>query len=192
MTGKFLVLVLLLLLFAVYWQWFLPGPKVANDFPIVSTNLLKSYMNFPYVWSENGDGLGEYSTFFLWSWPLSFISGIFANVGLSFIILERVLLLIPFLFIGCVGIWKLCESIHLTDSAKFISSFFYLTTTYILLVIDGGQLSIALTYAWFPIAFLSVEKSIRGGFNKKVLAGLAVSIFGFFDSRFIYVLFLLR
>ncbi len=192
MKGKFPVIILLLLLFAIYWQWFLPGPKVANDFPIVSESLLKSSINFPYAWLENGaEGLGEYSIFFLWSWPLSFISGILANAGLSFVIFERVLFLIPFLLIGSIGIWKFCGSIKLTNAAKFISSFFYLTSTYILLVIDGGQLSIALTYAWFPIAFLTVEKSIKGGFNKKILAGLAVSILGFLDFRFIYVLFLL-
>ncbi|MBU1031626.1 hypothetical protein KKE03_01740 [Patescibacteria group bacterium] len=192
MKDKFLVIVLLFLLFAVYWQWFLPGPKVANDYPIISTNLLKSLMNFPYVWSEGGaEGLGEYSAFFLWSWPPSFIAGILANLGLSFNVVERVLLFIPFLLLGCVGIWKFCGSINLTDCAKFIASLFYLTTTYILLVIDGGQLSIALIYAWFPIAFLAIEKSIKGGFNKKILAGLAVSILGFFDFRFIYILFLL-
>ncbi len=192
MKGKFLLIVIVTLLFAVYWQWFLPGVKVANDFPIVSESLLKSSMNFPYVWSESGaEGLGEYSTFFLWSWPLSLIAGILANVGLSFNVIERVLLFIPFLFLGCVGIWKFCGSINLTDSAKFIASFFYLTTTYIILVIDGGQLVIALAYVWFPIAFLAVEKSIKGGFNKKILAGLVVSILGFFDFRFIYILFLL-
>src|SRR3989338_6393805 len=192
MSSKISILLLIVILSIVFWNWFLPGPRVANDFPIVSDSLLKSSMNFPFVWSENGaEGLGEYSAFFLWSWPLSFISGILANAGLGFAILERVLLFIPFLLIGCIGIWKFCGSIKLTDTAKFIASLFYLTTTYILLVIDGGQLSIALTYAWFPIAFLAVEKSIIGGFNKKVIAGLAVSILGFFDFRFIYILFLL-
>ncbi|TSC87767.1 MAG: Uncharacterized protein G01um10147_453 [Microgenomates group bacterium Gr01-1014_7] len=192
MKNKFLVIILLLLLVTVYWQWFLPGARVANDFPIISESLLKSSMNLPFVWSESGaEGLGEYSTFFLWSWPLSFIAGILANIGLGFSIIERVLLFIPFLLLGGIGIWKFCGSVKLTDDAKFIASLFYLTTTYILLVIDGGQLSIALTYAWFPIAFLAVEKSIKGGFNKKVFAGLSVSILGFFDFRFIYVLFLL-
>ena len=176
----------------VYWQWFLPGPKVANDYPIISTNLLKSLMDFPYVWLEGGaEGLGEYSAFFLWSWPLSFITGVLANFDLGFNVVERTLLFIPFLLLGGIGIWKFCESINLTNAAKFIASLFYLTTTYILLVIDGGQLSIALSYAWFPIAFLAIEKSIKGGFNKKILAGLAVSILGFFDFRFIYILFLL-
>ncbi len=192
MKTKFLIFFLAIILIVVYWQWFLPGPKVANDYPMISTSLLKSLMNIPYVWLEGGaEGLGEYSTFFLWAWPLSFMSGILANLNLSFSVIERVLLFIPFLLLGGIGIWKFCESIKLTNAAKFISSFFYLTTTYILLVIDGGQLSIALTYAWFPIAFLTVEKSIKGGFNKKVLAGLAVSILGFLDLRFIYVLFLL-
>ena len=192
MNSKRSILLLIVVLSIVFWNWFLPGPKVANDFPIISESLLKSSMNFPFVWSESGaEGLGEYSTFFLWSWPTSFISGMLANVGLGFNVVETAFLFIPFLLIGCVGIWKFLESIYLTNAAKFVASFFYLTTTYVLLLIDGGQLSIALAYAWFPIAFLAVEKSIKGGFNKKILAGLAVSILGFFDFRFIYVLLLL-
>ena len=125
MKTKFLIFFLAIILIVVYWQWFLPGPKVANDYPMISTSLLKSLMNIPYVWLEGGaEGLGEYSTFFLWAWPLSFMSGILANLNLSFSVIERVLLFIPFLLLGGIGIWKFCESIKLTNAAKFISSFF--------------------------------------------------------------------
>lgn len=192
MRGRLAFFLLVLILAGVYWQWFLPGPKVASDFSITYDDFLKSMVDFPRTWTEKGaEGLGEYTAFFGWSYPLSFISGIFGFLGLSFDILERVILLIPFLFLGTLGIWKLCESFKLSNLAKFIACLFYLTNTYIILLLDGGQLPIGLAYGLFPISFLAIEKSVKEGLSKKILAGLLVAVLGFFDFRFILLLFLL-
>src|SRR3972149_11989213 len=181
-----------LILLVVYWIWWLPGPRVATDFSLVSQTSLRKLMDFPQTWSTKGtEGLGEYTVFTLWSWPFSFINGVLANLGFSFSILERVLIILPFLIIGTLGIWKLGSYLNLSDNAKFISTLFYLTNTYILLLIDGGQLTIALSYVFFPIAYLAIEKSIQDGYRQKILAGIFVSIVGFLDIRFVYVLFLL-
>lgn len=189
---NFTILFLLLLIFGTYWNFFLPGPRVANDFSLISKVLLKSQMDLPQTWSVKGtEGLGEYSVFTLWSWPFNFLNGVFANLGLSFEVLERVLILIPFLFIGILSIWKFCEHLKFSNNAKFVSSVFYLTNTYILLLIDGGQLTIALAYSIFPLTFLAIEKSLIGGLKKRIVAALLVCILGVFDFRFIFVLALL-
>lgn len=189
---KFLVIFLIAILIGVYWRWWLPGPKVANDFPIVSEDLLKSGMNFPYVWFENGaEGIGEYITFFLWGWPFSYIIGILANLGLPFAFIEKFIILVPALFIGFFGIWRFAANINLSNASRFIITLFYLANTYILILIDGGQLAIVLAYCWLPISFLTIQKSIQGGLKKKILAGITTSILGFFDIRFIYTLILL-
>lgn len=192
MKDKFVIFLLIILLIIIYRVWFFPGIRVANDFPIVSESLLKSSMSLPFVWSEAGaEGLGEYSTFFLWGWPPSFIVGAIANLGFNFAFLEKIIILVPILIIGSIGIWKICEDIQLSSVARLVSTFFYLANTYIILVIDGGQLSIGLAYAWFPISFLALKKSITSGFKNRILAGIAVAILGFFDIRFIYILSLL-
>lgn len=192
MIIKFLAILLIAVLIGVYWRWWLPGPKVANDFPIITEGMLKSGMNLPFVWFENGaEGIGEHVTFFLWGWPLSFIAGTFASLGLSFAFIEKFIILVPILFIGGFGIWMFASSINLSNSARFITTIFYLTNTYILLLIDGGQLAIALALSWFPISFLTIQTSIQGGVKKKILAGITTAILGFFDFRFIYVLILL-
>lgn len=192
MRSKIPYILLIILLSLVYWQWFLPGPKVANDFPLVSADSLKSLMDFPMTWTERGgDGLGIYSIFSLWSYPASLIMGALANLGLSFSLLERLFFIFPFLILGSLGIWKFLGFYKFSVKAKFISSVFYLANTYIILLIDGGQLLIVLAYAFFPLSFLAIEKAIGQTWHKKILASLGVVLLGFLDIRFVFVLLLL-
>lgn len=193
MKVKFAIILLFFVLGGTYWQWWLPGSRVANDFSLISQGSLRSQLDIPQTWSVSGtEGLGEYSVFTLWSWPFSFIWGILGNLNLSSSFLERILVIIPFLLIGGYGIWKVCQRFNLSIYAKFISTLFYLTNTYILLVIDGGQLTISLAYALFPMGFLLMKDASCGSLKKKVLAGLLISTIGFFDIRFLYVFFLLN
>lgn len=188
MEKKFLILLLIFILFGVYWHWFLPGPRVATDFSLISQDSLKSLLGLPRTWSMRGtEGLGEYTGFTLWSWPFNLLFGALASLGLPFALLERILIVVPFLTLGIYGIWKLCKSIHLSIYATVISILIYLSNTYILLVIDGGQLSIGLAYAFFPVSFLALDQAIKGSLRRKILAGLLIALIGFFDIRFLYV-----
>ncbi len=189
---KKLLVLLILMLFAVFWIFWLPGPRVSTDFSRIMETSLKKQMDYPQTWINWGtEGLGEYTVFTLWSYPLSLLMGILANLGLSFNLIQRLLLIIPFLLFGVFNIWKLGEYFKLSPEARFISTLFYMTTTYVLLLIDGGQLTIALAYGFFPLAFLSVEKALTGNLKNKIQAALAVSLIGVFDLRFIFVLALL-
>lgn len=183
--------ILILLLFSIFWVWWLPGLRVANDFSFVSNDWLKLQFDIPRVWNERGaEGLGEYGVFTLWSYPVNLIFGILAKAGLNFQIWERILVII-YIFLGSLSIWKCLSKCALSNKSKFIGSLFYLINTYPILLIDGGQLSIALAYGLFPLAYLLILEAISSGVKKKIMAGLVVSVLGFFDIRFLYVLFLL-
>ena len=187
-----IILLTLGLLFIAFWQWWLPGPRVAVDFPIVLDRELSSQIDLPRVWAEKDvEGLGEYSVFTLWSYPATLISAVLAKFGLGFALQERILWIIPFLLFGIFGVWKLCKQLNLSDYAKSIACILYLANTYILLVIDGGQLSIALSYALLPICFLIVKNSINASLKKRILAGLSVFFIGIFDIRVIFILSIL-
>lgn len=189
----FPLIILVALLTLVYWMWFFPGINVASDFPSVSTPAMQTLLDIPQTWSEKGsEGLGEYTVFTLSSYPLMLFSGIIANLGVNFIILEKILFIFLFLFIGVWSTGRLSQYLKFSKQATIISSLFYLANSYILLLIDGGQLSIGFAYALFPLCFLMIEKSITGNLRQKILTGLIVSMLGFLDIRFIYVLFLLE
>jgi hypothetical protein len=180
------------LLLIVFWQWLLPGPRVANDLPLVSHESLLNQFDIPRAWQDRGaEGLGEYTVFTLWSWPVTFLSGLLAKLGTSFALQERLLLLFPTIFLGTFGIYKILSDYKLSRPAIFTAAILYLTNTYVVLLIDGGQLSVALTYAFFPLVFYLVKNSIYKSIKGKIVAGVSLSILGFLDIRFVYVLFLL-
>ena len=115
-------LCLIVILVAVFWVWWLPGPRVATDFSFISNDWLKIQLDIPRVWNERGaEGLGEYGVFILWSYPVSFIFGILANWGLNFETWERLLILL-FIALGSISVWKFLSSYSLSDKSKFIGS----------------------------------------------------------------------
>ena len=190
-TFKFFILIFVLLAF-VYWKWWTPGPRVANDFPIVTIASLQEQFDLPRIWSAKGaEGLGEYTVFTLWSWPMNVSSAMLANLGVGFEIQERLLFLIPIILIGSLTVWNLLSRYKLSTNSKFVSTLFYLANTYVILLIDGGQLSIALAYVWFPASFAAIEKSVEEGLDKKIFAGLSIWVLGLLDIRFVFVLLIL-
>lgn len=191
MKRKFRIL-LLILLTVVFWRLVGGGLRVSSDFPFISQPQYISSFDLPRVWTEGGaEGLGEYVAFFLWSYPINFIGSFFAKLGLEFVFLEWLLVLMPILLMGVFGMWKFSQSLGFSREAKLIATSFYLINTYIILLIDGGQLLLGLAYAFFPLSFLVFDNGVNGGLRNKIVAGLVLTILGFFDFRFIFVLFLL-
>jgi hypothetical protein len=182
-----LILFLVLVLF-VFKSFLGLGVRVANDFPLVSQESLKTGLYLPQTWSRTGDNLGEYVVSTLWSWPLDISYAFGASLGLNFSILERIFGALLFLVVGVLSIRRFFQELPLGIFAKFVGSFLYLTSTFALLLIDGGQFQIALAYAFFPLAFHLILEGIRGGSKQRFLSGFAVSLLGFFDIRFVYVL----
>lgn len=182
---------LLVILLLVFWIWWIPGPRVANDFSFISNDWLKLLFDIPRLWNERGaEGLGEYGVFILWHYPISLIVGMLSFIGLTFEIWERLLIAV-FIFFGSFSIWRLLSHYYLSNQSKFVGSLFYLINTYPLLLIDGGQISIAIAYSLFPLIYLKTSEAIHADFSKKITAGLLVTLLGVFDFRFIYILILL-
>lgn len=184
-------LLLLVLLSLIFWGWWTPGEKASQDLPYVSQESLKSLFSLPFVWSEYGsEGLGQYTVFTLWSWPLNLLSGLLAHLGFNFSAITRAYLGL-FLILGSLSIWKFTKYLKFTLPAQFIASLLYLANTYILLVLDGGQLNIAIAYALIPAVFVYLDQALTGSFRDRVLAAIGVYLVSVCDIRFIYLLALL-
>lgn len=183
---------LLLLLILIFWNWWLPGVRVANDFPMISNKTLTEYFSVPFVWYTSGSsGLGEYGVFTLWSWQQGLLLGLLAKIGLDLSVQERLVFIIPIIVVGIMGIKKLLKKYEIQESGIFLSTFFYLTTTYLLLLIDGGQLSIALVYSLFPLVYIFLLDAINGNLRDKLISILLLLLISTLDVRFLFVLLLL-
>lgn len=189
--GKFRFLVLIFISLIVYSSFLFPGPRVANDFPDLSEEVVKKNYDIPRIWKGEYNGFGSYAVSTMWSWPVDFLYAFGANAGFSFSVLYRFLGIFTFLILGFYSISKLLSLYEISRNGKFVASLFYLINTYILLVIDGGQYRIALAYAFLPLAFFSIIDSFGKPFYKKIIAAILVTLLGYFDIRFVYILFLL-
>ncbi|GEM_PF-1276033 len=184
-------LLLILVLIIVFGRLFLPGPRAAGDFPFSSSETVREGFNIPQVWSSRGNGMGRYVLSTLWAWPVDFLYGMGAFLGLDFSVLERIIGIFPVLVFGIFGISRLLRRLGVSGIGKMASILVYVANSYLILLIDGGQLSVAMAYAFLPLTFLTFEDSLEGNLRKKILAGLAVSILGFFDLRFVFVFLLI-
>lgn len=169
--NKLLLIFILLLIFA---NWLIPGVRVANDFPWVARSAIAKGLQIPQTWTtRGGNGLGEYAVGTLWSWPLDLIYGVGAKAGLDFAALERLLGVYLALIIGWVGMSKL---------KNYVASLVYLTSSYFILLVDGGQLSIALAYATFPwCIYLYLSDAL-------LPFVVSVTVLSIFDLRMVYLL----
>lgn len=189
MKLKFFFIIILLI---VYGRLFLPGIHVAGDLHLIQLEEIKGSFSLPYTWESLGTaGGGEYAVPFLWSWPQHLISGLLANLNVSFTASLKVIYFLPILILGSLGMKKLLEYSG-CKLGKYPAVLFYLINTYILLLIDGGQLTLALAYSLLPLTFYLYRISVEKKQPIKILEFVASLIFlSIFEIRIIYFLLIL-
>lgn len=178
-----------LIILSVFWSFFVFENNVAGDFSFLSNAELLQRFDVPRIWQERiSEGLGHYALPILWNWPLDFLYGLLGRVGLTFARIEVLLFVLPFSIFGYYSIKYFLKYFGLKDQGVFAGSILYLLNTYVLLVVDGGQFSIALSYAFLPLVFVLFAKSLEGNLKQKLISGLSVTVLGFLDIRFLYIL----
>ncbi|RJR28748.1 hypothetical protein C4564_04200 [Candidatus Microgenomates bacterium] len=165
------------------------GVRVANDYPVVSTEDLISRFGVPQTWTNTGAvGLGEYSVSTLWNWPVNFAYGLLAQMGFAFSQIEKILGVLLFMLLGTVASVSFLTNKHSKRIGVIAGSIFYLTNTYVILLLDGGQINIALAYALFPLVFVYFSRALTGRLRTKLIYSLLVTLLGALDIRVLYLL----
>ncbi len=180
-------------IFLVYLPLLRLSPHVAPDLQLISNKDLLSEFSMPYIWVSNGTfGLGENFNWGLTSWPLNFLYGFFGVTGLSFEVAFYILWVIPFFIFSYIGIKKLLGNYNINGFPVYLSLLVYLTNTYVLLLIDGGQLNLALAYSILPLSLALLCKSIDLPKLDNIFKSLvALLLISFTDFRVLYLLFFL-
>lgn len=176
-----------------FWKLWVREPKVAVDHPFWYKETLDSFLSFPYVWRELlTNGLGESVLSSIWNWPVLVLYGLFSRLGYSFEVLTLLLGIVPALILAFISIQYLLSYLKIEGFAKIIGSFFYLTNTYFILLIDGGQLNIAIAYSLLPLAFVLFRKAIEDMKNYNLWRFVTIIlVISFLDIRLLFLLSLL-
>lgn len=150
----------------------------AHDLPYIFPEQLKSWASLPLTWIiPNHDGLGEYGVSTLWNWPLKFLYGLGGKFGLDYNLLTLFLGIFPFIIFGTWGLSRIFSEYNFNKFTKTIAILFFLFNPFTLMLIDGGQVSLAVVYSLLPLAF---------SFRKKPIVFTALSLLiSIYDIRFL-------
>lgn len=137
------------LLFA-YKAFFLPGQLVWGDAPYFSSTQLKSLVDLPPAWTNRGHNFGGPLDFY-WLYPVILLYGlIHKSFGLENAALIRIVFYFPAIILAVIGSWRYAKKSGLSIIGQLFASLIYSLNTYIILLIDGGQVGVALAYGLFP------------------------------------------
>lgn len=184
---------LFLLTLLIYGSWFLSNRHIASDLHLAFKKDLLEYFSFPYTWGARAAvGMGEYALSVLWNWPVGLFYGFLDKLGISFDIAVKVFLLFGFLAIGCFSLNKLLGRLNISPLGESIAGVFFLINTYALLLVDGGQINLAVSYSLLPLAFVLYKDAIEEDiWRKRILFSLGLLAVSVFDIRIVYFVVLL-
>ncbi len=197
---NFLPFILILIVFK---NWFLNPEIIGGDWPYFFNETLKEFTLFPPAWSSlHGNGLG------------GTITAYFIDQYLYFTVSFSNILSIPWTFIykifwfGFFAALSIFSSIYLLrtifSQAKpyqmGLSALIFTANTYILMVVGGGQMGVALAYSIAPLVLARFIKLIDNfssqsynlkfkisNFKLPILAGLVLAAQVMFDPRIAYL-----
>ena len=162
------ILLILLPCLLVFVNFLKAGNLTFGDAPFFYKEGLKELVGEPSVWTQKGNALGGINNFLFIS-PLMFKYGLIGTVfSLSNDVLIRLFFYFPAVIFAIGGIYLLAGYLKIGGIAKVFSILIYLFSTYFLLVIDGGQVGVALAYGFFPLTVY---------FSRKLVDSYSLSLF---------------
>lgn len=158
MLKKISFVVVIIVLILLYRKYFLPGPLVFGDAPYLYPERLRELLNLPHMWNTTESNLGGINMF-IFIYPIMFIYGILGTfLHLSNDIILRLLFYFPSVVLGFTGVYFFTKYLKFSWIISLFAGLFYLTNTYYLLLVDGGQIGVVLAYGLFPLAILFLSK----------------------------------
>lgn len=176
-----------LVTFLVYHILLVLIPIAGGDYISFSTQNLSYWANYPFSGWDPKIDLGSSAIVFLGYGWFSFVFGNLGKlIGVSLV--ERLLWWIPFLLIGFFSSFFLARKILGKTPFAFFAPFLYLFNTYILLIIDGGQIAgIGIAYSIVPLFLLVALQQTN--FMNMLLLGFTSSMLFLFDIRIWFIAF---
>lgn len=194
----FLLLGIIIPAILVFRAILLPGPLAWGDSHHFYSETLEELQDGPSAWVNRENNFGGTNNV-LWLYPImSLRSLLVSNLGLNDALAVRLLFFLPGIVMAFVSAYIFGVSIGLKRKGSFFASLIYGLNTYFILLVDGGQLGIVLSYSIFPLVLVSFNKLINYASLKNfVVASIVFLLATVFDPRIaliavgIFVLWLL-
>lgn len=154
-----IILCLLLPYLLAYRSFFSTNTLVWGDAPFFYQENLKELFSQPLLWNFRNDNFGFPQLHVLWLYLPTFLYGLLNHfLGLNNTILIRLVFYFPATILAIVGSWLFVGQFTKNLNAKLLGSLLYGFNTYFLMVLDGGQVGVAVSFGLFPVALFTLLK----------------------------------
>lgn len=162
----------------------LPGSAVWGDAPYFYPEALRNFLSEPDSWTSWGNNFGGINQT-LWLAPLMLVYGFLHKFfDLTNDLLIRIVFYFPAVILSVLTPIIFTRSLGFGKIVQFFSALFYTFNTYFLLLIDGGQVGIALAYGLFPLSLFYLRNLVtKPNLNKFFLSLIVLTILTSFDPR---------
>ncbi len=137
-------------------------------------------------------GFGWSGIMSLWlDYPFRLVLKLLSAIGLSWFFIEKLLWMAVFI-IAAYSSYCLAKYILKSRLSSWLASFIYIANTYFLLLFSGGQLGVALAYAFAPFVLFRFIESLdtkKPTIKKAITNGLWLTLLIIFDLRLAYLAF---
>lgn len=142
----------------IFRNLFVYDSVVWGDAPYYYPEVFKQLLGGAFAWTNNGNNLGGINNV-IWITPLMYLYGVLHIVfGLSNNLVLLILFYFPAIILAFFSSMYFANQLKLSTKVSFFTSLFYVFNTYFLLLIDGGQVGVALAYGIFPLSLVSLKK----------------------------------
>ena len=182
----YILLILTILPFIfVFRAFFTNSPLVWGDAPYFYPENLKELLNKPYVWDFRNDNFGAPQYLVLWLYLPTYFFGFLNNLfSLNSETLIRLIFYFPAVVLSLVGSYFFIRQFVDDKKIPLLGSILYTFNTYFLLIIDGGQIGVALAYGVFPFVLIAFKNLIfKFSFKNFIASTFAFGILTNIDLR---------
>lgn len=157
----------------IFWAIFSPGPAVWGDAPYFYPETFKDFFAEPFVWESRGR-LGVVNDLY-WIYPLMFVyNGLGYLFGLNNDVVIRLVFYFPAIFSAFISSWLFARYFGFSLIVRIFTVITYALSTYFILLIDGGQVGVALAYGLFPLALLYLHKLLENRTSSQFFSSLTL------------------
>ncbi len=183
----------LLIIAAIFRGWLINSQIIGGDWPYFFRETLLDFSLSPKSWKPiSGNGLGGQNLLFPIDSYLSFIVALFVNtLRIPWELTYKIFFFGLFLVLSVFSSSYLLKKcfINISNRQRLLGSIIYVTNTYILMLVGGGQMGVAIAYAIAPLvlySFINIVESIKLKYS--VLSGLLLGTLVLFDLRITYII----
>mgnify|MGYP001610784122 CR=1 FL=1 len=163
LTHVFFTTILICIIVAVFGRWFLNQEIIGGDWQYLFPEMLKEFSFFPLSWDPTiGNGLGGISPIYNLSIYHNFTTFIAAYLHMSWVIVYKIFWFGLFIALSILSSTALLKST--LSNVKYwqlvIGGVIFTLNTYILMIVGGGQMGVALAYSISPLVLAKFIKLI--------------------------------